>query len=154
MIAEGPNYRIAGGTTFIGGDGVEQAAPDDLKALIATGGTPFVGNAVDHIAQTIESLFAIAAAYFIGALGNGDQQQHIGHLLGRFCERLREGHLGIKGAGGQVGIADQVAGIGHPFIHQDETGGSGAEQRGQILSTRSNALLIAVGDAGIAFRAT
>jgi hypothetical protein len=65
----------------------------------------------------------------MAALGHGDQQQCIGHLLDGLGELLGKRQLGIEAAGRQaLARADEVAGIGHPLIQQDQAGTMGLEQ--------------------------
>ena len=149
-VGKAAHHRISGGASLLGGDRLKQAPAHDLEALVACGGPPLIGDAGDHIFEGIDRLLAVTTADLIDALGHGDQQQGIGHLLDRLGERLGKGHLRIKGACRQIGVADQVAGVGHPFIHQDQAGGMGREQGRQILGAGGHPLFVTAGDEGIA----
>ena len=108
-----------------------------------------VGDPRHHIFQRLAGRFPITAADFIDALGNRDQQQGIGNLLGCFSELLGKGELGIKGSSRQISCADQVAGIGHPLIDQDQTRAVGFKQLGKGASPWGDLLFVAGFDLGV-----
>jgi hypothetical protein len=49
-----------------------------------------------------------------------DDQQALARQLGRLGEGLGKGELGLKAACRQVAVVVQLAGIGHPFVDQDQ----------------------------------
>ena len=153
-LLEGADDGVAMGPGLITWDRLKQAATHNLKAFVWTGRAPLRCNALQHIAQALQRFLTIRAPYFVGALWHGDQQQGIGHLLGGFSERLREGDLRVVGAGRQVVFADKIAGVGHPLVDQHQAGSALPEEFSDIPGTGGDAFAVAVGHDGVTRWAT
>ena len=53
-----------------------------------------------------------------------DHEQAVVGELGGFRQRLGKAELGLEAAGGKVALVVQLAGVGHPFVDEDEAGGT------------------------------
>ena len=115
-----------------GGVGLgEQPLPDDVVRLVRRRRAPLVGNPAHHVLQALQRLQAVGAADLLGAAGRDpvvagfrgrdrDRQQHSGSARDGFGERLGERELVVEGAAREVVAAHQAAGVGHPFVDQDD----------------------------------
>ena len=137
---------LDGGVALADGLGVEvgeQAPAHDLEALPGGGGAPVVGHAPNDVLEPLEGLAAAVATNLElggagdGAVladvggGDGDEEEGPGGALDSGGELLGEGELGVEAAAGQAVAPVQAAGVGDPFVDEDEGGGVAADEGAQ-----------------------
>ena len=133
QLDEGAGHSIAG-HELVAGERLEQPPAHDLKALVGTGGPPGRFHAADGVFQPRQGFAAPLTADFdvrhapfgflvraFGSWNTHDQQRVLGRLC-RFTQRLGEGEVRLERSGGQIRRGVQLAGIGDPFVDQDQAG--------------------------------
>ena len=110
---------------------LEQTAADDLERLVLARRPPLVRDAADHVLEAFERKLPVratdldvAAAPFVAGVGcrDRDHEQHARHGAHDLGQGLREGELRLEGAGRKFLVRDELAGVRHPFVDQDQRG--------------------------------
>ena len=126
-LGEGAGDDIAVPEVRRVGEGLEEAAADDLEALFGGCGPPGGLQTADDVAQAIEGFAAAGAADLdvvglgvgrAGRIGGGeaDDEEAVAGQLGGLGEGLGEAELGLEGAGREIALVVELAGVGDPLV--------------------------------------
>ena len=120
--------------------GLEQAAADYLERLVLAGRPPLIGHPANHVLETLQRELTIRATDLDIAAGtgrpcvrsrNGDHQHRPRHGPDDLGQRLGEGELRLEGTRRQLLVRDELPGVGHPFVDQDQRRRVLLDQRSQ-----------------------
>ena len=112
----------------------EEPAADDLEALLGAGRAPVGLHAGEQVLELGERHLAALAAHLDVRRRDGGHQQGLGGVAGRVGEGLGEAEVGVERAGGQAGHPVELAGVGHPFVDEDQARRASPQQPGEGLS--------------------
>ena len=111
-FGELPGHYIAVFVGVIAAQGLEQAAPDDLKPLLGAGRTPGRFDPANDVFQALQCLYPALSANLGSFImrggrvrcGQADDQQAVVGGLGCFRQGLSKTELGIEAAARQVAV--------------------------------------------------